>query len=131
MTSYSGLYNGRHGEAHSLLSTKTGNTETALARVFGKRPADRAVFRELMVTLIGAAAGGAASVNQLRVKSNADVNGNVQGGLRVIETKSLINRVTTAADVTNINNALQLSSQPTTYVDDLSGNGGGGKLGAV
>jgi len=130
VTSYSGLYNGRHGEAHSLLLTKTGNTETALARVFGKRPADRAVFRELMVTLIGAAAGGAASVNQPRVQSNADVNGNMQGGLRVIETKSLLNRVTTAADVTNIKNALQLSSQPT-YATDLSGNGGGGKLGAV
>lgn len=127
MASYSGLFDGVHGSAHALLTNKTGNAETMIARLFSKKSGQRAVLRELMVTLTGATAGSTAAVTNKRVQAAADVDNNVQGGARVIETDTLVNRVTTSADATRILGALQLSSQPT-YPVDASGNGGGGKL---
>lgn len=129
MPNYSGLFDGQHGTPHSLLSNKTGNAETQIARVVAKRGYGRAALRELMIELTGAAAGAAALVQRKRVLAEANLSENVQGGVRTIETKDIINRVTASADETNIEAALDLSSQPGTYVDDDGGNGGGGKLG--
>lgn len=131
MASYSGLYDGVYGTPHALLSSsvKTGNAETALGRVFGKRPYGRAKLRELIVELVGAAAGQAALASHKRVQASTPVEGVFGGGLVPIETYKSVDRVTAAGDVTVIENALQLSSQPSTYVADASGNGGGAKLG--
>lgn len=128
MAAYSGLFDGEGGSPHALLTNKTGNAETMVARLLANRGYGRASLRELMLTLNGAAAGSTALVNRKRVQATANLSQNVQGGLRTIETIDVINRVTTAADKTNIDGALALSSQPT-YATDLSGNGGGGKLG--
>jgi hypothetical protein len=50
------------------------------------------------------------------------------GGLQVIETVPVLNRVTTAADVTGINALLDRTVFPNPYPSDLGGSGGGGKL---
>lgn len=129
MPAYSGLFDGHHGTPHALLTNKTGNAETMLARLFAGRGYDRAKLRELMIELTGAAAGQAALVQRKRVQAEANLSQNVQGGLRTIETFDVVNRVTASADETNIEAALALSSQPSSYPADASGNGGGGKLG--
>lgn len=127
--SYSGLFNGVHGDGHALLTNKIGNAQTMLARLFANRTYGRAAYAELMATLTGAAAGGAAAASHKRVQAAANLSANVQGGVRTIETFSAINRNTTAADESDIEAALALSSQPAAYIADASGNGGGGKVG--
>lgn len=80
--------------------------------------------------LTGAAAGGAALATRARVTAKvakddpADI-----GGLVSIETINLVNRVTTAADVTYIDSVLDKITAPIPYAVDPSGNTGGGKLG--
>lgn len=128
MPSYSGLWNNEYGENYALLTNRANNNRTTLARVFANRLYSRAVDRELLQALIGAAAGSNATSSHKRVKAVADTDDNVQGGVRTIETFEGVNRNTTAADVTYFNNALDQNPKPT-YPGDASGNGGGGKLG--
>lgn len=88
-----------------------------------QRGANRAALA-ILKAAIGAAAGTAiGDVNYKRVQ--AQVPG---GGLMPIETVSVVNRNTTAADLTALTALLSRSVAPSTYVADLSGNGGGGKL---
>lgn len=130
MPSYSGLYNGVYGEDHALQSQSVakGNAQASLSKLFANRLYGRASTRELLITLIGAAAGDTAASSHKRVQANADQENNVQGGLRTIETFEAVNRVTTATDEAMFETALEQSSKPT-YVDDEAGVGGGGKLG--
>lgn len=87
------------------------------------------VLRRLLVTLLGATAGGTATENRSRVTAaQSTFTANDNGGLIPIETVALINRATTSADVTNVTNALTRSFTPT-YAVDASGVAGGGKLG--
>ena len=53
--------------------------------------------RGLLTALIGAAAGGTATVNYTEIEANAEM-----GGRRNIVTTALVNRVTTSADVTDL-----------------------------
>lgn len=128
--SYSGLWNNEYGENYSLLSgdVRIGNNATALSRVFANRIYSRGVDRELLHALIGAAAGGSAVSTHKRVKSERDLEANVLGGKRTIETFTGVNRVTTSDDVDHFKDAIRLSSSPT-YPTDKAGNGGGNKLG--
>lgn len=130
MSSYSGLYNNEYGENYSLLGddAKIGNGRTALARVFAGRLYGRAALRELINTLVSGNVGDTATTGHKRVKAERDLNMNVQGGKRSVETFTAINRATDADDVTNIDDALNLSPAPN-YVGDKAGNGGGNKLG--
>lgn len=57
-------------------------------------------FRELMLTLNGAAAGAAASVTRKRVEALTDPAD--YGGIASIETETIIGRNTAAADKTRI-----------------------------
>lgn len=131
MPAYSGLWNNEYNEDHSLLSSsvKKGNAETMVARQLSKRTYGRAALRELMITLTGAAAGSAALATHKRVEGVRELDDNLQGGLRPIETFEAVNRNTAAADETRIEAFLEQSSQPSTYATDAGGNGGGGKLG--
>lgn len=129
MSGYSGLWNNEYGEDHALLGAgRTGNNETALARVFAGRTYGKAATRELVSTLVSGAVGDTATTGHKRVQAERDLEANVLGGKRTIETFIAVNRVTTADDVTDIDNALNLSPAPN-YVGDSSGNGGGSKLG--
>lgn len=83
------------------------------------------VARRLLQTLVGAAAGGTATEQYTRVLA-AQALGSIttNGGLVPMEVVSQINRVTTAADVTNVTAALT-RSPIATYPTDVSGNGSG------
>lgn len=81
-------------------------------------------LRRVLTTLLGAAAGGTATQTKKQVQH---VTGS-PGGPVPVETVNLINRVTTAADVTAFNALLFRNVYPASYPADVSGNGGGGKL---
>lgn len=91
------------------------------------------VTRELLDTVLGAAAGSAASATHARVEGDRDPgNPVVNGGQVDIETVTDISRNSTAADVTALKAELvNVNKQPSSYPTDASGNGGGGKLGLI
>lgn len=66
-----------------------------IARVLGTRGQLR--FRQLMIALMGVAPGAVATKSITQVGTTEEL-----GGVRPIDTKSLINRATTAGDVTEI-----------------------------
>lgn len=102
-----------------------GQDDAKLARIFRKGGASKA-FRAIWLALNGVAAGGSASSTYKRITA---VAGEQPNGLIPIETVTAISRVTTAADATAITALFNRVVQPSTYVADASGNGGGGKLG--
>lgn len=63
--------------------------------------------RALYQATIGAAAGGTALSTYSRVKANPSEN----GGKRIIETATTINRATTAGDVTQLKNYMVKGSR--------------------
>jgi hypothetical protein len=128
--SYSGLWNNEYGEDHALLANRTGNQRTRAARVFANKQGAQAAEAEIVRTLNGAATGSTALQTEKRIadQSNADSLDNNNGGVRQIDTITNVNRVTTSADQSTIDDYLSLDSKPT-YVADAAGNGGGGKLG--
>lgn len=66
--------------------------------------------RAVMFALLGAAPGGAALKTRARVSPSTEL-----GGVRAIETINLVNRVTTAADVTELKFDLLQQSANSTY----------------
>lgn len=87
----------------------TAHTTSALRRrasqALGKK--QTYALRELMITLNGAAAGSAASATQTRIAAAEEL-----GGVRTIETETLVSRNTTAGDATDIAaDILSLSSK--------------------
>lgn len=126
MPAWSGLWN-EFGEAtgHSLLVNKS-SLRKRLSLLFRQR--GNAVLKELMLELNGAAAGDAALAQRTRVTATQQLTLLGNGGAVDIETVDLVNRNTTAADATDI--ASVLSEVKTRALQaDISGNGGGGKLG--
>ena len=94
-----------------------------------RRPANR-VLRRLILTLLGAASGSNAQETRTRVFARqAQTDPSLLGGAVTIETVNLINRVTTATDITNITALLNRVPAPSSYAVDVAGNGGGGRLG--
>ena len=88
------------------------------------------VARRLLRTLIGANAGSNATENRTRVQAaQSTFSPTDNGGLVPVETVALVNRNTTAADVTMFQALLDRVVQPSSYPTDVSGMGGGGKLG--
>lgn len=80
-------------------------------------------INQLLYTLLGAATGATATMTKKQVQH---VTG-APGGAVPIETITLINRATTANDLTAFQALVQRSNGPASYPADLSGNGGGGK----
>jgi hypothetical protein len=83
-----------------------------------------AAMKALIYTLLGASAGSTATATKKQV-SGANPPG---AGLPVIETVTLVNRATTAADLTAIQALFNRTPAPASYAVDLSGNGGGGHV---
>lgn len=117
--SYSGLFNDNNPAGYSLLVNKAPSRNRI--RHMMNKPGFREI-KELFATLIGANAGGIATATYSRIK---DEVGAVGGGLRTIETVTDINRATTAADVIALKEFTSAVPVNTTFVADLSGNGGG------
>lgn len=130
MANYSGLWNNEFGQPYARLSSTAhvGNGHTALSRVVAQRTYGRAHLRGLLKSLVGGAVGEPAIESHKRVAAERDLEANVQGGKRTIETFSEINRVTTQADADRLVASFNLSPKPT-YPKDKSGNGGGSRLG--
>lgn len=83
-----------------------------------------AAMKAIWYALMGAAAGGTATASKKQVQG---VTGS-PGGPVPIETVTLINRTTTAADLTAFQALMNRNVNPASYPADLSGNGGGGKV---
>lgn len=81
-------------------------------------------LREIMETLDGAASGSAASKTLGRIENNVEL-----GGVRVIETETLISRNTAAGDITDINATILAFSTKTTFGSSPVANGDGNPLG--
>lgn len=79
---------------------------------------NRLVTNELVDETVGAAPGATASVTRSRIQHSA------QGDKQVVETVTEINRATTAADVTAVENKFRKKKPSFTYARDKSGNGG-------
>lgn len=125
MPNYSGLWNGHYGQNHAL---RTDLSRTVQTQLLGRRREYRKA-KALLNALIGATAGGTAADTYKRVSAPSGLTASEQlGGLRTIDTVTVINRATTAADVTNEKYPLNDTFRPSTYPVDPSGNGGGGKL---
>lgn len=108
--------------------------EWELARVFNRNQMRE--IREVMYTLLGAAAGSAALSTYKRVGTPDSVNQAVpvpdttfaMGGQVAIETVTVVDRVTTAADLAYLQSILDGTMSPghpnaITYAVDTSGNG--------
>lgn len=119
--------------------------ERRIARLFDKQQMRE--IKALMGGLIGATTGSNVTANAYRIQPtlNAGTTGaatptttNVGdlGGAISVETQNIINRNTTAADVTYLKyftSANSMTGRSLTYADDLSGNGSnfGGKSSEV
>ena len=89
---------------------------------------NRAV-RKLLLTVLGVVPGSTATENFTRVTANSALTTPfANGGVVPIETVAQVNRVTTAADVTNLT-AMVSRTVVVSFPADVSGNGGGGRLG--
>lgn len=104
------------------------NTERALSLVLGK-PANRGL-RKVVRALNGVAPGASVTDTYSRIAAPAAFTPFALGGARTIETVTgPYNGVTTAAQVTYLNaNVIDPVASAITYVTDLGGNGGGGKV---
>ena len=101
-----------------------------LSRLLRSR-GNRAV-RAIMRQLINGAVGGTASETHSRIKSITGIdrtNAQQGGGLVTLETATDISRATTSTDVTNALAAISRVTKPSSYANDLSGNGAGHKSG--
>ena len=94
-----------------------------LAKMF-RNGAMSGATTQVLYMLLGAAAGATAT----KTKTQVQWQQGSPGGLIPIETINLVNRATTAADLTAFQALLRRSPTPASYPADLSGNGGGGKL---
>lgn len=110
-----------NGGSYALLVNKL-PTRSRLQRAVGTDGARK--LRELFDTAIGAAAGAAASASYKRIAG--ETTDQIGGGARTIDTVTVINRNTDAADITALKEmVVNVSRRPAAYPRDLSGNGGG------
>lgn len=110
---------------NGVSTLNTIHTTSALRRIASQALGKKSTYalRELMETLNGAAAGSTATKTYARIQANEEL-----GGVRTIESQSLVNRVTTTADKNDINaDVLSLSSK--TYDPTPVANGDGNPLG--
>lgn len=127
---------GANGGATPSLTGTLNDGESAIARkiaVLMRKPQYRAQ-RALLRALDGVAPGGTAVANRGRVKAYSAIPdvGKLGG---VVETENapflgatVAGRATVTADVTRLNAMIDEVVYPVPYVNDASGNGGGGKL---
>lgn len=108
------------GETFATIHT-TSSLRKRASLALGRK--SQLALRQVMRALDGVAAGANATKNYTRVDANQEM-----GGKRTIETQVLINRATTAADVTDINaDILSLASK--TYNNSPPANLDGNPLG--
>lgn len=111
------------GAVHSDRLTQHDRAVSFLMRTPGARKT-----RELLLTLLGATAGSAAlETRKQRTATQQQDDAQGLGGNVDITTADVVNRNTTSDDTTQITGMLSRQPWPTAYVEDASGNGGGGR----
>lgn len=123
MPAWSGLWNNVYGANHSLINARQ-NLQMRIAKLFAREGMRSEA--SIIKALTGSAVGGAALEQRRRVVVTP-AQAMDQGGRRATEVVNVINRVTTAADLTAIDAGLDQRFAPTVYPVDRSGMGGGGK----
>lgn len=140
VTGYSGFWNSVGDfTTYAFLTTAQGGNRGRQEKLISKwlsRRQEMLPLKRIMYALTGAAAGGSASESLARVDAQAtDPTHQTalaeMGGVRTVTSVSLINRVTTAADVTYVKQMLdQRFGQAIASYPTVLGSGGGGKIGA-
>lgn len=103
MPAWSGLFDGFFGETYAIPFNEASQQRMPSLWLSKSKLSNRDV-RELLITLIGATAGGAAADSYSRVEPTTVDD--ERGGLRSMETISVIARNSTSADVTRLNSLL-------------------------
>lgn len=123
--------NGAEVDYNAMPRYGRAGTEMALARLLAK--GGFRGIRRVMRVLTGAAPGSAADETYTRVGTvGQGVTEVGPGGLRTMETVTANSGNTTSAQEAYIENNIinaRFVQNPTSYPVDLSGNGGGGKVG--
>jgi hypothetical protein len=130
MAVFSGLWNNIWGADHSLTGSQQ-RQKRMISRIMEK-PGNRKL-RGLMLALNGAAAGGTAAVTHKQIAGPTVTPAPVgtMGGTRTIETVTDINRATTAADETNIDQIINDKFAPASYPSSRDGRSYGGMAGKL
>jgi hypothetical protein len=128
MPVFSGLWNNIWGADHSLTGSQQ-RQKRMISRIMEK-PGNRKL-RGLMLALNGAAAGGTATVTHKQIAGPAStpIAVGAYGGTRTVETVTDVNRATTAADETNIDQIINDKFAPASYPANRSGREYGGMAG--
>lgn len=137
-TSWSGFYSatvGRPGAgnevSYDLMPRYGRSSHERIASMMLGKSGFRGI-RRVMRALNGVAPGSNATETYARVTAPAAFDDDALGGTRVVETVTVVNANTTAAQQTYLNAKLLdmiYAQAPTSYPIDLSGNGGGNKVG--
>jgi len=117
---WSGFWNQVNGEQHALLARGMAVRRTVGRALHGYgRKGYNAVVRQL----VNGNVGGTATKDYRRVAVQ-NVNDPMSlGGVRPTENRVIINRATTAADITIITDDLDYDNSPEPWPTDKSGNG--------
>lgn len=126
MPTWSGFWNVIYTDGYALYSKPNSRIRRAMS--IAERESKRAPYNRIMRALAGVAPGGTALGQYARVAVQDITDFTSLGGYRPRETQTVINRVTTAADVTNMQKDLDFNYTAPWPVDK-GGNGGGGKGG--
>lgn len=113
-------------ETNGVLSLASMSGESGARRLIREIMGDRSMLpvRELFRALTGAVAGTVATKTITRVQASSEL-----GGKRAIETQTLVNRATTAADVTEFKDNFLAMTGKTTYGSSPVANKDGNPLG--
>lgn len=123
MPSWSGLWDGVHGQPHTLLN-EPGSSLRGIARLMA--PQALRAYGRLGDMLTGSVLGSVAQESIAQVVAVRVDGANLGGKINIAPTV-IIDRVTTAQDEATLDNQFTPSFAPSTYPPDRSGNGGGGK----
>jgi hypothetical protein len=119
---WSGYYQRQFGTAHSLLSKYT-REEMSVSRELRTGIGSRKL-RSVLLALTGATVGSASkTLSRKRVQSVQQLGRGAgeSGGLRPIETQTLIAGNTTANDLSRMDTALMVRPRPASYPVNKSG----------
>ena len=124
--SYTATVAGGFFEANGVASLSNMSTRGNRRRIAGQALDGKGTFelRARMTALDGVAPGANATKTFTVVEANSEL-----GGLRAITTETLINRATTAADVTHIEATVNTFSSKTTFGANPPANLDGNPLG--
>lgn len=125
MPAWAGLWDGIYMQPYSQIDKP--NPGFRLRRAMKGVTANK--YKTVLKVLVDGAVGDPALKTHPRIVAGTPFAGSTLGGKRVIETVTDVNRVTVAADITQIDSDILFVHTPTPFPTEKSGNSGGGKLG--